>query len=441
MASVSKDQNRNGCRIQFYDLSKRKRSLWLGGFSRRQAETVKRHVEHLLAAKASGCALDIQTAGWLGKISNENPELRSKLVKLELVELTIDDRGPVTLKPFLENYVASRKDVKAPTIATYQKSVRALIDYFGADRRLDSITAGDAEMWRVWLATESNRRDKDRNNIADNTVRRRTGIARQFFNRAVKQKLISENPFLGLPAAVHGNAKRQHFVPQETIFAALDHARCPQLRAMIALSRFGGLRCPSEVVALTWQDVNLMENRLTIRATKTEHHEDGGLRFCPIFPELRPYLQGLYDLALPGIECSFNAPVITRWNSTAQNVRTPFLKLLRRAGIEQWPKLYHNMRASRQTELLAEFPAADVCDWLGNSQAIAMKHYAMPTSDSFQRAVCGSTGGSISANQQASGDNHQNEKPPENSISEGSSEQLIGCSMGDEGLEPPTSTV
>ena len=70
-----------------------------------------------------------------------------------------------------------------------------------------------------------------------------------------------------------------------------------------------------------------------------------------------------------------------------------------------------------------------------------MKHYAMPTSDSFQRAICGSAGGSISANQQASSNNHKCEKPPESGVSEGSSEQLIGCPMGDEGLEPPTSTV
>ena len=75
------------------------------------------------------------------------------------------------------------------------------------------------------------------------------------------------------------------------------------------------------------------------------------------------------------------------------------------------------MRASRQTELLAQFPAADVCDWLGNTQAVAMKHYAMATSDSFDKALrrdgssdCGSTSGSISANQELSGDGPEIQK-------------------------------
>ncbi len=136
-----------------------------------------------------------------------------------------------------------------------------------------------------------------------------------------------------------------------------------------------------------------------------------------------------------------STPVITRWQDAGQNLRTPFLKLLTRAGIEAWPRLFHNMRATRQTELLAEFPLPDVCDWLGNSQAVAMKHYAMATSDSFQRAVRGSTGGSIPANQQASAADTENEKPPETWVSEGSGQAVMSCPVGDEGLEPPTSSL
>ena len=67
-----------------------------------------------------------------------------------------------------------------------------------------------------------------------------------------------------------------------------------------------------------------------------------------------------------------------------------FLKVSRRAGIKAWPKLFHNICATRQAELLAQFSAKNVSDWLGNSQAVAMKHYAMATDDSLRRAICGS---------------------------------------------------
>ena len=42
-----------------------------------------------------------------------------------------------------------------------------------------------------------------------------------------------------------------------------------------------------------------------------------------------------------------------------------------------WPKLWHNLRASRETELMREYDLATVCKWIGNSPAVAAKHYAM----------------------------------------------------------------
>ncbi len=445
MASLRKEDGRNGYRISWYakDRSgiKRKQSIWLGMklLTGRKPEAAARrildHVEHLIGVQGSGGRIDKTTSEWLASIG---PELRQKLIKVELIEATADDHGPVTLGPFLASYLESRKDVKDSTLATYRKTITALLNYFGSDRRLDSVTAGDAEMWRVEQATNGNQRDRERSEMAENSVRRRVGLARQFFRHAVKRKLIAENPFDGLPAAVRGNAKRQQFIPAETIYEALQHATCPQLRAVIALSRFAGIRVPSEFVSLTWQDVDLEASRLTIQASKTEHHEDGGLRFCPIFPELRPFLRALYDAANPGIDCPMSTPVITRWRSADQNIGTAFRKLLKRAGIKPWPKLFHNLRASRQTELLAEFPVKDVCEWIGNSQPVAMKHYAMATDDSFQRAICGSTRGSIRANHEISEADTQNEKPPETKASEGFRDLVMTKSIGPAGLEPAT---
>ncbi|MFN7730406.1 MAG: hypothetical protein ACK5OB_00790 [Pirellula sp.] len=49
------------------------------------------------------------------------------------------------------------------------------------------------------------------------------------------------------------------------------------------------------------------------------------------------------------------------------NFRTAFMRLLRRAGVPAWPRLFPSMRASRQPELQREFPIHVVCSWLGNS--------------------------------------------------------------------------
>ena len=172
-----------------------------------------------------------------------------------------------------------------------------------------------------------------------------------------------------------------------------QHA-CPdaQWRLIVALSRYGGLRCPSEHLSLTWGDVDWEQNRITIRSPKTEHHAGGETRVIPLFPELRPYLEAVFDEAEPGTE-----HIITRYRNENANLRTQLLRIIKRAGVKAWPKLFHNLRASRQTELAGRFPLHVVCEWIGNSAAIAEKHYLQVTDDHYNDAVRGTESGTVNA--------------------------------------------
>ena len=99
----------------------------------------------------------------------------------------------------------------------------------------------------------------------------------------------------------------------------------------------------------------------------------------PIFPELEPYLRDAFDPE--------NVFVVTIAEAATKNFRTRFTKIIKRAGVEPWPKLFQNLRATRQTELADTFPAHVVCDWLGNSQAVANKHYLHTTNEHFEQAT------------------------------------------------------
>jgi hypothetical protein len=65
------------------------------------------------------------------------------------------------------------------------------------------------------------------------------------------------------------------------------------------------------------------------------------------------------------------------------------MKIIRRAGLEPWPKLWQNLRASRQTELEKEFPLHVVCAWIGNNERTARKHYLQVTDEHYDQAVAG----------------------------------------------------
>ena len=108
----------------------------------------------------------------------------------------------------------------------------------------------------------------------------------------------------------------------------------------------------------------------------------------PLFPELRGILAEALEAAEEGSRF-----VVSRYRERNTNLRTQFMQILRRAGVEPWQRLFHNLRASRQTELMNRFPAHVVCDWLGNSQAIAVKHYLQTTEEHFAQAQGGAGGG------------------------------------------------
>jgi hypothetical protein len=59
--------------------------------------------------------------------------------------------------------------------------------------------------------------------------------------------------------------------------------------------------------------------------------------------------------------------------------------MVRRAGVSGWPRLFHSMRASRQTELQREFSLHVVCSSLGNSPRIAQQSYLLVTEHDFAR--------------------------------------------------------
>ena len=69
------------------------------------------------------------------------------------------------------------------------------------------------------------------------------------------------------------------------------------------------------------------------------------------------------------------------------NIRTVMTKIVRRADLIPWPRSFPNLRASRQTELEARFPTHVVCAWIGNSEAVARKHYLQVRDEDFAKAL------------------------------------------------------
>ncbi len=456
MASLANDPAGRR-RILFVDADGNRKTIRLGKMSKRQAEGVKLRIEDLAASKLSGSSPSDETARWVARLSTD---LAEKLARVELIK-SRESTASLTLGQHLANYVASRIDVKRGTQLNWGHSKRCLIEFFGANRAIDSITVGDAKDFERWLGTPAARNHRHGENDADsglapNTVRKRISNAKQFFEDAVQRDLLKRNPFAGLKSAVGSNRERDFFVTRDMATKVLEACPDSQWRLLFALSRYAGLRCPSETLALQWADVRWAENRMLVRSSKTEHHDGKGVRIMPIFPELRSYLEQAWDEAEPGTQF-----VITRYRGCNQNLRTQLQRIIAKAGLEAWPKLFANLRASRATELAAEHPGHVAAAWLGHSTTIANKHYWQVTESDFDQATgrgtttdeAGSETTKAEAAQNAAqsvlaggsltlqGKNHQVKKTLELQGSATLRDPLQLQLVGDEGLEPPTSTV
>ena len=59
-------------------------------------------------------------------------------------------------------------------------------------------------------------------------------------------------------------------------------------------------------------------------------------------------------------------------------------RIVRAAGLEPWPKLFQNLRATWATELAGTAPDHVAAAWLGHCEAIANKHYRQVTDEHFE---------------------------------------------------------
>src|SRR5262249_26612577 len=107
MASITRQSNGKRL-IQFVASDGKRKSIRLGKVPQRVAEEIRVKVEHLVAAAASNCSIDRETATWLAQIGDD---LAEKLAAAGLVP----KRAAARLAEFVDAYIDRRKDVKPNT--------------------------------------------------------------------------------------------------------------------------------------------------------------------------------------------------------------------------------------------------------------------------------------------------------------------------------------
>lgn len=414
MASVTRRESagRVGYRIRFY-CDKRQRELYLPGAGKsaeRLAKRVAGFCESLAQSKASNISPDPEAQKWA---NGTEGGLRDKLVTWGLADpispKLATDAGRL-LGPFLDSYIAGRTDVGHSTRTNYLAVRKLLCEYFGERHPLRAITVADSERWKRWMlarvlseATETT----PARTMAPATVAKCVKRARTMLNDAVQDRLLMENPFTGVKPGKETNPERQRFIDAAMSARVLEACPDADWRLIFSLARWGGMRCPSEVLALKWSDVDWDKGQLRIESPKT------GLRFCPMFPEVRQALTEAFDIAPEGAE-----HCVTRYRGS-RNLRTQFNRILERAGIVPWIKPFQNLRSTRRTELQERFADHAINKWLGQSSRVAEGHYLQTTDEHWAMAIGSLTGSLVDDGHEPAASSTDTKKPRENGAGDG----------------------
>jgi integrase len=382
-----------GAAIQFSGLDGRRRTLGLGDVSDRVASKALDAVERLLEAARYAQPAPADVTAWLESL----PEATyARFIAAELVAPREKPRSSrVTVAEHAKAYLDRRTDIKPASRLVLAHAVRNLVDYFG-ETALADVTSADADDFSRWLATdarvrgESSRKPKG---LSPATLGKRLSWAATIWRDAVRRELVNRNPFDDVKKPGGVNPDRQRYVPAETIETLIAAEPDLEWRALLALARYLGVRTPSEPFSMTWDCIDWQRKRIRIPSPKTEVHNKS-YRMAPILPEVLPHLEALYAATPEGTLFVFSRLRERESRRRAEkgfwsalNLRTALQKKLAKAGIAPWPKLWHALRASAETDLARRFSLASVTAWLGNSPKVAATNYLMVTDEDFDRAA------------------------------------------------------
>jgi len=312
--------------------------------------------------------MDEETAKWLAK---SDDAMHAKLAAVALVKPR-ETTSARALAAMIDAYIARRSDVKPITVLTWNQAKRYLVEFFTSARLVALIKSAECDDFRRWLRAK----------FSEAYTSKMIMICKAFFRDAARRGIITVSPFIEVRNGSQVNQDRRRYIDAGTIQKVLDAAPSNEWRLIIVLARYGGLRVPSELSQLKWGHIHWQEKRIVVTSPKTEHHEGQGTRICPLFPEVEEYLRLAYDAAPEGEEY-----VIREKLRLAPNLRKELTRIIERAGVVAWPKLFQNLRASRATDLADQFPSHVGAAWLGHAEEVAKKHYRTVTDEHFAKAI------------------------------------------------------
>ncbi len=370
--------------------------------SLRHATEIAVRIQHLVNRLWLRSEPDPDVIFWL---SQQNDDLYDRFVNKGLAPprvKVVPEESPQEKRWLLKDWFEHFIDEHSGTVDTknnlrlYARGLyQFLITRKREDIHLDEFTHRNAKEFASWLRKHGSETGEYKTGLALTTVRTRLRKLKGIFAAAIDDRKLTENPFNKICTTEPKKAESDfHWVAADLVERMISKAHDEDLRIMLALARYGGLR-RHELSIQLWENIDLVNRRMHILSTKTgtptrpERCDTEGRKLLirrdvPIFNELLPHFRRHREMSASGNQ------LVQSTYPRDMNVTKLLQACAARAEVLLWPDLWQSMRSTRQSELEKQrFQIKAICNWLGNSPQVAEKHYLMAMQEEFDRAVSG----------------------------------------------------
>lgn len=281
-------------------------------------------------------------------------------------------RKVITLERWFERFLALKRNLDDRSLRAYRESYGRAAEYLG-NHALDRYTREQVDAWITAMEAEK---------LAASTVSKHARHLRAIFKLAVRYGHISTCP---VQAPTPPALVRAEYITLDALDRILDACPDDRWRCLFGLARLAGLR-KNEMYALTWGHVDWERRLLMVRPPQQTTKKSS--RDVPIVPALYDLLRRTFDAADAGsLGPADGLPKQERLYKKNPKRHVSVHVVLQRAGLADYRKPLHDLRASCERDWFDQHSTMDVCAWLGHHPAVAAKHYARPTPASIARAT------------------------------------------------------
>ena len=367
MAALDELKRRNGSvayRVRFCVDGERKSVSFDSSYTRSDAEMALQMIEKWLTAKRHGEPLDRMTRCYF---EDAPSDLQKRFAICGIVEakrfMTIRDA-------WREFFREKSSEVSGSTQLIWNFIGKRLKILFDENRAISDVTELEAAESRKTLVEV----------YSEATVSTTIGRFRTFWGWCVKKGYAKENIYAGVRKGSSVNRSKDFQIPREWTERILDACPSQNWRTLFVLWRIAGLR-QQEPLVLTWDCVNWEKKRLLVPSPKTSRYEGRESRIIPLFPILERELSASWEEVPEGEK-------YVVWQNRRKNFDTGFKRILFFAGLSPWQKLFQNMRASAENDLVEDgYPEHVVGSWIGHTTKVQQKHYLRVLDSYFDKAT------------------------------------------------------